>query len=230
MSMMPDLPDKPLKILIIDDEPVWCESIGMCAELLGYMWESASSFEKAKIALKEAEEEGTPFSVATIDMAFEVGKRGTETPLGKGILQYIKSKHPYIACIMVSGSPEVAHQVLDLRDDYELDSFISKDRFDLDTFGEEIAKAIKRVRPLGNEEMAKEIIPAGMAKIVKSLQRQLDAHCSNLDNLEEQRATFAKGEEPLRLLNQIDHEKKEIERLQAELRKFKEAPDHTDST
>lgn len=221
--------EKPLKILIIDDEPDWCESIGICAELLGYMWESASSFEKAKTALKEAEEEGTPFSVATIDMAFEVGKRGTETPLGKGILQYIKSKHPYVACIMVSGSPEVAHQILDLRDDYELDSFISKDRFDLDTFGKEIAKAIKRVRPLGNEEAVKETTLKDIARIVESLQRQLDTHRSNLNKLEEKKAVYAKGEEPLHLLSQIDYEKEEIARLEAEFRRFEKGSDQADS-
>ena len=149
--MTSDLPDKPLRILIIDDEPDWCETIGLCAEALGHTWKSANNFEEAKIAIKEAEEDEAPFSVATIDMAFEVGRRKTQTPLGKGILRYIKLKHPYIACIMVSGSPEVPHQVLNLRDAYELDAYISKDRFDLDTFPDKIAQAIKRVRPVGNE-------------------------------------------------------------------------------
>lgn len=218
--MMPEFADKPLKILIIDDEPDWRENIGTCAELLGHDWKSASSFEEAKIAIKEAEEDGTPFSVATIDMAFEVGRRGTETPLGKGILRYIKSKHPYIACIMVSGSPEVAHQVLELRDDYELDDYISKDRLDLDTFHDKIAKAIKRVRPPRNERVVKETTPAGMAKIVESLQKQLDTHRSNLNKLEEKKAIYAIGEEPLHLLSQVEHEKEEIERLESELHKI----------
>lgn len=148
--MAPDLTDKPLKILVIDDEPEWCETIGTYAEILGHIWKSVSSFEEAKIAIKEAEEDGTPFSVATIDHGFGVG-RTKRTPVGKGILRHIKSKHPYIACIMVTGVPEVAHELLELRDNYQLDSYISKAKFDPDIFARAIAKAIRRVRPLGNE-------------------------------------------------------------------------------
>jgi DNA-binding NtrC family response regulator len=217
--MMTEFASKPLKILVIDDESDWCDTIGTYAELLGHDWESARSFEEAKIAIKEAEEGGTPFSVATIDMAFEVGEKG-KSPLGKGILQHIKSKHPYIACIMVTGSPEVAHQLLELRDNYQLDSYISKDRFEQDTFAEAIAKAMKRVRPPGNEGVVKEATPASTAKIVESLQKQLDTHRSNLNKLEEKRAIYAIGEEPLHLLGQIEYEKEEIERLEAELYKI----------
>ena len=227
--MIPSLPNKPLKILIIDDEPDWCENIGTYAELLGHSWKSASSFEEAKIVIKKAEEDGTPFSVATIDMKFEVGKKGKEISLGTGILQYIKSNYPYIACIMVTASPEVADQSLDLRDDYELDYYISKDRLDLKPFAEAITKAMKRVRPLGNEEAVKETTLKDIARIVESLQRQLDTHCSNLNKLEEKKAIYAKGEEPLYLLSQIDYEKEEIARLEAEFRRFEKGPDHADS-
>ena len=61
------------------------------------------------------------------------------------------------------------------------------------------------------------------------MRKQLDEHQSNLNKLEEQKATFAKGEEPLRLLNQIEAEEREIARLEAELCEFKKEPDHADS-
>ena len=49
------------------------------------------------------------------------------------------------------------------------------------------------------------------------LQQELAQHQRNLARLRSQKAIYAAGEEPLRLLNQIDHELAEIQRLQAEL-------------
>jgi hypothetical protein len=49
------------------------------------------------------------------------------------------------------------------------------------------------------------------------LQQELAQHQRNLARLRSQKAIYAAGEEPLRLLNQIDQEQAEIQRLQAEL-------------
>lgn len=141
----------PLRILVIDDEPGWCSTIGAYAELLGHDWQGATSFEQVKTDLQKAVQEGVPFSVATIDMKFEVGKRRTEVSLGTGILEYIKSNHPHIACIMVTGFPEPAHRSIELRDDHDLDYYISKDRLDLDSFATAIARALDRVQAPQNE-------------------------------------------------------------------------------
>lgn len=49
------------------------------------------------------------------------------------------------------------------------------------------------------------------------LEQELAQHRHNLVRLRAQKAIYAVGEEPLRLLNQIDHEEAEIERIEAEL-------------
>ena len=53
---------------------------------------------------------------------------------------------------------------------------------------------------------------------VESLDRQLTQHRSNLHKLEEQAAIYGAGEHPMRLLNQIEHEQKVIDELEAEIR------------
>jgi hypothetical protein len=52
------------------------------------------------------------------------------------------------------------------------------------------------------------------------LQQELVQHEHNLRRLRAQKAIYAAGEEPLHLLNQIDHEVAEIQRLEAELQSF----------
>jgi CheY-like chemotaxis protein len=151
--------DSPFKILIIDDEPIWHMLIGGIVESLGYIWESASNFEEAKIAIKEAEENKSPFSVVTIDVIFKIGEDKQPFDLGtEMILQYIKSKHPYLACILISASSEVAHNLLDLRDNYELDYYVSKGRLNKETLAKAIVKSVKRVRPLGDSSRRREVL------------------------------------------------------------------------
>jgi DNA-binding NarL/FixJ family response regulator len=145
---MADPTQKHLKILVIDDDPECQSTIGTYAELLEHTWESSSTFDEAKRMIENAERCGAPFAVATIDMKFTMGKYKPGKPttaLGTGILQYIKKKHPYIACIMVTA--EVPHQLLDLRDEYKLDAYISKGRLDQDSLAEAINKALERVKP-----------------------------------------------------------------------------------
>ena len=49
------------------------------------------------------------------------------------------------------------------------------------------------------------------------LEQELAQHKRNLSHLRKQAAIYAEGEKPLHLLNQIDHEEQEIQRIQAEL-------------
>jgi ActR/RegA family two-component response regulator len=135
---------KSQRILVIDDDPWWCKFIGRMAEMHGYDWQSASNFDEMKSALSEADGRGSPFSAATIDMYFGM-EHNVEIPLGKTMLKYIKSHYPNIACIVISGVSEVAGDLLTLRDEYGLDSYISKDRLGPDTFNEAIEEALRRV-------------------------------------------------------------------------------------
>jgi hypothetical protein len=52
---------------------------------------------------------------------------------------------------------------------------------------------------------------------IASLQQQLATHIKNLNRLQEQAAIYGAGEVPLRLLNQIEAEEWEIQRIEAEL-------------
>jgi hypothetical protein len=70
---------------------------------------------------------------------------GISPPSGRDAIRYIKSNHPYIGCIMASGSLS-ADVVLKLRDDYGLDTYISKVNITAETLEEQIHKALQRVR------------------------------------------------------------------------------------
>jgi len=50
------------------------------------------------------------------------------------------------------------------------------------------------------------------------LEQELAQHQRNLNRLRAKKAVYAAGEEPLSLLNQIDAEFREIERVKTELR------------
>ncbi len=154
--MISPLAGKPIKVLVVDDDPLFHRLIVPNISKWGYVCESVTDRDSAMLALQQAEEDNSPFSIVTVDMNFVVGK--TEMPLGKTLPQEIKSQYPYIACIMISGSGVSAHEVLDLRDDYNIDYYIAKDRFDPDTFNKGIKRALERVRPLGNVERQRELL------------------------------------------------------------------------
>jgi HEAT repeat protein/CheY-like chemotaxis protein len=144
---MPDFADRSPRILIIDDDPNWIKFIGSSAEALGHTWETASNLEEVEIAIKETEETGASFFAVTIDEKVMKSHGGTD------LLRYIRSKCPHIACIVVSGSPaDDAYQLLRLQVDPGLDAYISKSRFDTDTFAEAVASAIRHARSRENQE------------------------------------------------------------------------------
>ncbi len=144
-----ELSDKQLRLIVIDDEPEWCNDLATTAEVLGYKLASANTLEEAKLKIQEAERQGVPFDVALIDMNFEMGKKKIEVPRGKEVVRYIKTHHAPMACIMVSGSSVTPEMVLDLRDDYDLDYYIQKHRFDIDAFARVIKKVVARARSGG---------------------------------------------------------------------------------
>ncbi|NTU80346.1 MAG: hypothetical protein HGA45_13380 [Chloroflexales bacterium] len=137
---------EPLRLIAIDDEADWCSLLASTARLLGYTLDAASTLEEAVLKIQEAEQRERPYHGAIIDMNFEMGKRKIELPRGKEVVQYLKSKHTYLACIMVSGAGVSPETVLDLRDDFDLDYYLRKDHFDIETFDHSLQKAIRRAR------------------------------------------------------------------------------------
>lgn len=144
---------KRVNIIIMDDDEEWCETISQTALLLGHNPEAVNNLESAHAKVQEAYNAGNPYEAAVIDLNFETGKEKTNVPRGKETLRFIKTRHPYMACIIVSGVPTNAGNVLDLRDDYDLDYYLQKDRFDIDTFSNAVEKSLRRVAPVAIDSL-----------------------------------------------------------------------------
>ena len=142
-----------LKLLIIEDDEDWQSLIGDVATFLGHTFVFAQNLEEAEAALEKAETEEEPFSVVTIDWAFELGQEKRKYQLGRQILRRLKTKYPHLGCIIISGEMDVAHGLLELRDQYNLDSYIPKIRFDEQTFEKAINKAMTRIQSVQSEDM-----------------------------------------------------------------------------
>jgi ActR/RegA family two-component response regulator len=139
---------KQLKIIIMDDDEVWCTTISQMARLMGHNAETAVTLEDAHQKIQNAYNTNNPYHVAVVDLNFEIGKHKVEVPRGKETIRFIKTRHPYMACVVVSGAPFTPDNVLDMRDEYGLDYYLQKDRFDLDTFSRAIEKSLRRVNPV----------------------------------------------------------------------------------
>jgi len=206
---------QPFKILIIDDDPLDIQLLGMNAQTLGYLWQSASNVNEALLAIKEAEEREESFVVATIDMEFETARSGKG--FGKTILRNIKSSYPNIACIIISGSGVTAHEVLDLRDDYGLDYYISKDRLDLDTLERGIRKALNRVRPLRSIEARRKVLE-------ETLEKYKDVcaiYAQNLAKVQEKKAKRG-SDVSVDIENQIEDFAEQLEKARNKVQELEE--------
>jgi len=87
-------------------------------------WDTVNNLKDFKIKLNEAEAQGKKYSVAIIDMNLSPENAKVRRS-GQEAIKIIKSNHAYIGCIMASGSLS-GDIVLKLRDDYDLDTYISK--------------------------------------------------------------------------------------------------------
>ncbi|MDX2136949.1 MAG: TIR domain-containing protein [Chloroflexota bacterium] len=132
------------RVIIIDDEPDFCEIMRVSLQSLGCETEISNSITDGEQRIEDAARRNVPFQVATIDMRFVMGIQKIGMPLGQQMLQYIKQNHPQIACIMISGSGVTPDEVLDLRDKYGLEYFLHKDRLDLDRLSNAIQRATER--------------------------------------------------------------------------------------
>lgn len=140
---------KQLKILIMDDDEVWCTTISQMARLMGHNAETATTLEDAHEKIQNAFNAHDPYHIAIVDLNFTIGmgKAKTAVPRGKETIRFIKTRHPYMACMVVTGADFTPDNVLDMRDEYGLDYYLQKDRFDLDTFSRAIEKSLRRVSP-----------------------------------------------------------------------------------
>src|SRR4051794_26873182 len=124
--------ERTLRLIVIDDEPSWCTMFGHMARSLGHTLDAAHTPEEAKVIIQQAEAAHRPYAVAIVDLNFKIGKIALSR--GQELIQYIKAHHPSTACIIASGQKVLPDSVLDLRDDYDLDYYVQKDRISLDIF------------------------------------------------------------------------------------------------
>jgi CheY-like chemotaxis protein len=122
---------KVLRILVIDDDQDFFTPVSFLLKNLGYKADYARNFEEAREKLEEAQSQNILYDLVTIDNHFKVKypssrEETTKFPLGRHILQQIKAIYPQIACLMISGEVITPEYALDLRDDYNLDYFLSK--------------------------------------------------------------------------------------------------------
>jgi DNA-binding NtrC family response regulator len=141
-----------LRIIIIDDEEDWGSMLKTVAESLGHSADYVKKLQDAQDKIKIADERKEPYSIATIDRNFKTGEKGIEVARGIEVLNFIKSNYKYIACIMVSGHTVLPDEVLDLRDKYDLDYYLQKDRVEIGSFKKAIERAVQRIRPKDSKE------------------------------------------------------------------------------
>jgi hypothetical protein len=95
---------------------------------------------------------------------------------------------------------------------------VAREEFPKDKRLSNAAAAFDQARSEG-ELLPEASVPPGLGAAERRafLEQELSQHQRNLFRLRQQKSTFANGEAPLRLLNQMDHEEQEIGRIQGEL-------------
>jgi CheY-like chemotaxis protein len=148
---------KSLRLIVVDDKPAWCQTIGFMVQGLGHTLDVANTLEEAKIKIRAAEEQGNPYTIAIIDMNFEI--EGVEVSRGQEAIKYIKDHHNYMACIVASGQKVMPDDVLDLRDEYGLDYYLQKDRIDMGKIKKALQTALKRIELAGAANKHQQDLP-----------------------------------------------------------------------
>lgn len=225
------------KILVVDDEKQWRNSLREVLENEEkYAVDTAEDYGDATAKLAKADAEGRPFSLVTVDLAFE----GPGVCDGEMLLRHIARIYKGTPCIVVSGSESSPERASELTSKYGARFFQKKSfasgkavKF-LEVVETVLDEAFQKLAHKVEESREKIGVPSRAAATIDSdeiasLQTQLRIHRKNLNRLEKKKALHGELAAPLDLLNEIDIEKEEIARLEAELCEFKKEPDHANS-
>ncbi len=133
----------PPKILVIDDNKEFCDLLATHLRVIKCHPVITTDPNEVISILVEAEKHGEPFSAATIDMRYDVtlGNESLELLQGTRIVEEIKAHCPYVGCLMITGETIFPQEMLlDWRDNFGLDYWLSKDKLDMT----KVAVGIKR--------------------------------------------------------------------------------------
>jgi CheY-like chemotaxis protein len=209
------VPESP-RLLVIDDDPEWCSLLEAVAASIGYQLDTALSLELAKVELATAAEKQIVYAAAIIDMNFELASTGIDYPRGKEVMQFIKTNYPKVACIVVSGVPMSPGEVLDLRDKYDLDYFVEKDRCDLDVFNTALQKALRRVEVRYNPQTLESDLRATLA----AWERTQLAMSQSLALLQEREAKMGLTAD-IKTLNELSHYRTNLQEAEKQIAELK---------
>ena len=184
-------------VLVVEDDPEWRKILRDFLKEEGFKVRDVSDYEGARETLRQ-----NPFQLATIDINLRESPRLGE---GKRLLRHIKESYgDVMPCIVITGADLTREDAANLAIEYGIIGYIEKENFDYDRLGQMVRKAF------GYTEDQESLD-------VQNLRRQIDIHRKNLSNLEERAALYGKLDVPIKLVNQIELEKEEIRRLEAEL-------------
>jgi len=85
------------KILLMDDERIIRESVGRLLQILGYTVVVTRNGEEALAQFRSADEAGTPFAAAILDLIIDRGLGGTDT------VAEMRKQNPTMPILVVSG-------------------------------------------------------------------------------------------------------------------------------
>jgi CheY-like chemotaxis protein len=134
-------PENEKRMIVIDDNQSWCDVVRKMGKGLGYNVDSVNTPEDAYELIEKARNEGVPFRLAIVDMRFEIGSYNIS--LGRDVIKTIKDYYPEMACILSSGEKLSPSDVLDLRDDYDLDYYLAKTDIERDALNYAINRALE---------------------------------------------------------------------------------------
>lgn len=132
-----------LRMLVIDDDTAWCTVLGHMMRSIGHALDVASNVEDAKRMIVEAEQLQRPYVIAIIDMNFKIGS--FDLVQGEELIEYIKQHHPQTACVVASGEKVAPDDVLDLRDNKDLDYYLQKDRISIEKLRKAVSRSLQRI-------------------------------------------------------------------------------------
>lgn len=146
------------KILVIEDEPGWQRQIHRA--LKAYDLQTASNIEKARQLLDQALAQNHPFQVVTLDISLKADHTSPLDTSGEQLLNYIKIRHPYLKCVVVSGTADI-DQASNYLSRFGVLKCFSKRNFDAEQF----RAFVDSIFYLGQYRLLKKIGHGGMGEV-----------------------------------------------------------------